>query len=470
MERDLNALLRSVADTHEQALGGVEPTGAFQRARRAVRRRRVVRHTQTAALGVAAVAVVGGAAVLVGQSRATPVDPATRSATPTVSTPTTSPTATPSVTPSAGPTSDPTPTGEATQVEVPLVTGVAGVPPHRALTAQVAAQVGPGWVASVHRTGSAPAGVVDEMLSRTGNVVLLTSPDGRSYRVPLDEDAFVAVSWWVAGQPLHVDAYPGGEYGPPTPMLLDPVAGTLTAADGDWRLVGRDADGGTVLTDGRSVVVVDADGGRRTVLSAEHVLVGGGMDPTGHRVAVRVQGSISPVEVVDVATGRSRALEPAAAGSCEVGGWLDATTLLYVCDTSGTTVEHELDVETGAVQEVRRGASSVDWARGVGVGDGSVVSEPPVSDDCGAGSLVRRGRDGTVSTLVDYGSTGVTGRYAVVGGTLYVGLYDCADQVAGAGGVTVVDPATGATVRTVVPQTPADVGGNVGPSTWTVAR
>ena len=225
MARDLTEFLQAVADADERALDGVASSGPLERARRGVRRRRMVRHTQTAALCVAAVAAVTAGALLAGPSRGTPVDPATQRVT-------------------QGPL-----------VETP------GVPPYRELTPDVLSRADAGWVLSVHLAETSdPEGVRDP----GGDVVLLTSPEGDSDRVPgVAAGSQLEVLGWDASDETAVVRQVVD--GAPQRALLDLADGTVTAdprgltPGSDY--VGRVADG-ELWYDERFVVLQDVGGGR----------------------------------------------------------------------------------------------------------------------------------------------------------------------------------------------------------------
>ena len=447
MVRDLNEFLQAVADADERALDGLTADGPLERARRGVRRRRAVRHTQTAALCVAAVAAFAGGALLAGAHRGAPVDPATHGVT-------------------QGPL-----------VETP------GIPPYRELTPGVLSDADEGWVLSVHLAETSdPEGVRDP----GGDVVLLTSPEGDSYRVPgvragsqlevLDWDAPDATA--VVRQVVDGSAQRA---------LLDLADGTVTAdARGlapDSDFVGRVADGELWFDDG--FVVLEDDGGSRDVYDAPRDSLRL-VDPTGHRMIGSRDDLMSSerhsYDVVDLDTGDVDGPYPLVHGdeNCDVAAWLDASTLLARC-AEGTAWDagfDEIEIDLSGDEPQRTAAAAVgprdpylnspQWlSDGVLVGD---TFQPGDVEACGSAGTYLRERDGSL-TPVEETQSGLflATTPQVAGGLVYVkGEQGCNGEQAPST-LTVHDPATG-DARALLGFPVDNRGDRPGMLSWIVAR
>ncbi|UJP40573.1 hypothetical protein [Cellulomonas palmilytica] len=447
MARDLNEFLQAVADADERSLDGLAADGPLERARRGVRRRRVVRHTQTAALCVAAVAALAGGALLADSDRGRPVDPATHGVT-------------------QGPL-----------VETP------GIPPYRALTPDVLSEADAGWVLSVHLAEpSDPEGVRDP----GGDVVLLTSPEGDSYRVPgvAPGSQLEVLTWDGSDETAVVRQVVDGSG---QRALLDLADGTVTpdarglAPDSDF--VGRVADG-ELWYDERFVVLED-DGGRRDVYDAPRDSLSL-VDPTGHRM-IGSRDDLTTSErhsydVVDLETGDVDGPYPLVDGdeTCDVAAWLDASTLLARC-AEGTAWDEgfdEVEIDLSGDEPTRTTTTTVgpqdpyllsaQWlADGVLVGD---TFQPGDVEACGSMGTYLRERDGSL-TVVEEAQRGLF--LATVPQTADGLVYVKAEQ--GCNGeqapstLTVHDPATGA-AHALLPFPVDNRGDRPGMLSWTIAR
>ncbi len=429
MGRDLNDFLRAAADADERSLDGLSPIDALERATRQVRRHRRVRHTRVAVLSVAALAAVGGAAVLGGSAWQQPVDPSTR-----------------------GPVATARPTPVGPLVETP------GVPPHRELTPEVLANAGPGWVLSVHLAETHdPAGVRD----LGGDVVLVTTPDGDSYRVQgVPAGSQLQVVDWRAGETTAVlrEFVDGHSHR----AVLDLADGTVTpdrrGLPDDATFVGRSTQGEVWHKD--VFVVLADDGTSRSVYDGpSHGL--GQIDPSGRWLIgsrdVSTTGEHVTFDVVDLTNGDvngpfSLVVDGRA---CGLDTWVSSTSVLARCLEPGTTwrdgfVEVELDVSGSQLgyRDVRPVGgdepflASAQWvAAGVLVGDTVTFDE----DQCASAGASLRTADGSL-VLVQGTEPGVT-RATVstaVDGRVYVQAQQGCNGEQAPSTLTVHDLSTGA--------------------------
>lgn len=391
MERDLNDFLRAAADADERSLTGVNPGSALERATRGVRRRRRARHARVAVLSVAGFAAVGAAAVLGGSSLTRPVDPATDGVVATA---------------------DPAPTGP--------VTRTPGIPPYRELTEDVLTRADAGWVVSVHL-----AETHDELgLSDPGgDVVLVTTPRGDSYRVPgVPQGVQLEVVDWRAGETTavvreHVDGHAHR-------AVLDLTDGTVTPDErglpDDALFVGRSVAGEVWQSEG--FVVLADDGTSRKVYDGPSDGLGQ-IDPSGRLILgsrdVVESGDLTSFEVVDLTTGDVTGPFSLTVDGRECGlvSWLTTTNVLARCLEPGTQwtdgfTEVDLDVSGSALgyRDVRTvGHDDPFLTSGAWVSDGVLIGDTRTHDEnrCASDGASLRQPDGTLE-LVQATEPGVT--------------------------------------------------------------
>ena len=431
MERDLNDFLRAAVEADERSLDGVNPIGPLERAAHGVRRRRRVRHTRVAVLSVAGLAAVGGAALLAGPALQQPVDPATRGA--IVTTP------------------DPRPTGPL--VETP------GIPPYRELTEDVLADVGAAWVVSVHLAETRdPSGVRDD----GGDVVLLTSQEGDSYRVPgVPEGSHLEVVDWRAGETTVVvrELVAGHSHR----AVLDLSDGTVTPDErglpDDATFVGMSTEGEVWHKD--VFVVLADDGTSRSVYDGPSEGLGQ-IDPSGRWLIgsrdVLASGDHTSFEVVDLTNGDVNGPFSLDVDGRECGleNWLTSTHILARCIEPGAQwsdgfTEVELDVSGSELgyRDVRTVGpdepfiASGQWvSHGVLVGDTVTFDE----DQCASAGASLRQADGTLVPLqpTEPGVTRATTSKSVSGVVFVQAEQGCNGEQAPST-LTVHDPQTGVT-------------------------
>lgn len=394
MERDLNDYLRTVAEADERSLDGVSPVGPLERAARGVRRRRLLRHTRVAVLSVAGLAAVGGAALLAGPALQHPVDPATRGAVVTT---------------------HPTPSGD--QIETP------GIPPYAELTPDVLAQTGAGWVLSVHLAETYdPSGVRDD----GGDTVLLTSPDGFTYRVPgvLAGSQLRVVDWRAGATTAVVREFVDGHS---HRAVLDLADGTVTPDErglpDDATFVGRSTQG--ELWHGGVFVLLADDGTSRSVYDGPSEGLGQ-LDPTGRRMIgsrdVMTTGDHTTFEVVDLETGDVTGPFSLTVDGlrCGIETWLDPVNLLARCVEPGASYqdgfeELELDVSGAqlAYRSVRTVGADDDFIVGAQwLSDRTLVGDTVTLDEqqCASTGTSLRHRDGSLENIhvLEPGAFGAT--------------------------------------------------------------
>ncbi len=313
MERELPEFLRAAVEADEMALGGARADGPLGRAVREVRRRRRVRAAQQAALGVAAVGVLGAAVLAGGQWRHDP-SPATPA-----------PTSTSTPTPTPGPTSSPTPT-------LGPVIDEAGLPPFRELTPGVLATARAGWVLAGYETGPSTAG------SAPG-VVLVVTLDGDAYRVPGITSASVTIAYWEAGTTSAVvTRHTAGGQG--VRAVLD--LGTGATRD-EPRGLPATAEFVGLGAGGREVWVADRWAGSPTTwlvgpAAADGVRAAEGLpsavSPDGRTVVLGgPEGDLAAARLLDVPTGTlgEQVAVRRGADQCRFAAWLRPTAFLVDC-------------------------------------------------------------------------------------------------------------------------------------------
>ena len=461
MTPDIADLLADAVEERARSLGDLRPTpAAFALTRVRIRRRRIVRHSTEAGLGIAASGVVVAGAWFGAHVDRTP--------TPPIQSPTTSVSPTPSPTPSptTEPTSEPTtePTTSAPPTAAPTATTSPGLPAALPAPDGLLATTGPGWVLTVYR--STPAGST----SAGANAVIAVAPDGTLYRLAdLPADQNVELLDWHAGDTRAYASYgPGGSlFG-----WLDLRTGALTrdepALPAGHTFEARLDDGTTLWTTSSPVQLwaVPNGGAARLVGQLGDFWTKPQVSPSQTRVAALAPTADSVV-VLDLSTGQRRTVALAVPdGQCALLGWLDDSTLLTSCfDHSGPDpiVQRNprlvsVGVDTGTLTVLAKAGVGqplgLPGAVGVHVGPGAVAfpaytldAQIPMADVCSnsvwewAGGALRR-------TTLPEGSD--TFRLAAAGGDLYVAASaGCAariapptlDRVAPSGDATALTPA-----------------------------
>jgi hypothetical protein len=454
---DIADLLADAVDERARSLGDLRPTpAAFALTRVRIRRRRIVRHSTEAGVGIAASGVVA-AGVWFG----THVD---RTPTPPIQSPTTSVAPTPTPSPTPSPTSEPTTSAPPTAI--PTATTSPGLPAALPAPDGLLATTGPGWVLTVYR--STPAGST----TAGANAVIAVAPDGTLYRLAdLSADQNVELLDWHTGDTRAYVSYgPGSLFG-----WLDLRTGALTrdepAVPAGHTFEARLNDGTTLWTTNLDAGPVQlwavANGGAaRLVGQLGDFWTKPQVSPSQTRVAALAPTADS-VLVLELSTGQRRTVSLAVPdGQCALLGWLDDSTLLTWCfDHSGPDpiVQRNprlvsVDVDTGTLTVLAKvGVGQplgLPGAVGVHVGPGAVAfpartldAQIPMADVCSnsvwewAGGALRR-------TTLPEGSD--TFRLAAAGGDLYVAASaGCAariapptlDRVAPSGDATTLTPA-----------------------------
>jgi hypothetical protein len=449
MSNDLGTVLgRAVAE--------LSPTGdpdqlVLSRVRRAVRRRRVQRHTVESVVGVAAAGVVGTAA-WAGLRLTTPppaVAP-TQSATP--------PTASPSA--SAGPSVSPTETATASPTSWAQPSSVP-------VTPAVLTRATAGWVLSVYE----PTYLVstedggDEAVDTGPAVLYLVSPTGDRYRMfDAGPDRYWVVHWTAGEQRALVALMDDGPY-----RWLDLRTGALSLVDGvaaDDDLVARDRRGHLVFQTGDGRLRSIAPDGTSTLVDVE-----GGSDPGAWRsLGPETDLVADSTSVVDVRTGRRLHFRsPEGSTTCEPLGLLPGSTVVLGCVVPGTGVV----TYTAALAQTEDAAAATPAPLPYvldGVAPGSVERGVlPFGD----GRLVVRGTDlegvpgvfvvdGSTVSQVWRASSMVETAYVDVSGSRILLTVDADDTPTY---LAVYDDSTGAT--SVLMPLPPDPGGHgLGPGWW----
>ncbi len=351
MTRDIADLLAGAVEERAEALVGLRPTpAAFALTRVRIRRRRTVRHSVEAGVGVAASGVVA-AGVWFGMQ----LD---RSPAPPVDTPTVAPTPGPTT---PAPTPTPTPSPTATERPAPALPGQpsALLPPDDLL-----AHTGAGWVLAIYRSDPPDA----DPTTVTSQALYAIAPDGTRYRLATTTDNVVLrLLDWQAG-----DGRARVAFGPPASEFvgvgwLDLRTGAMTpeAIDvpDDPLFVGR-LDDGTELwqTAQASPVRLYA-----TTPGSPARLVGELGDSTMPVLVSAPETRVATLATdtrrliaLDLATGERRTVDLGDGQMCTLLAWLDDASVLVQCfdPTGGERVVDwhphlsTVNVDTGVVAEV----------------------------------------------------------------------------------------------------------------------
>jgi hypothetical protein len=344
---DLGELLSHAERALEDGFAGraAAPRGVAG-AKTRIRRRRAVRQWSQGVGAVAAVGLIAAGAWIGVDHRHTPA-PA-ESPTPSVSTPA------PTPTPTAAPSPTPAPSETATSA---ALTNEPNLPPYRPLTPEILAQVGSGWVVTLHETSPFPQ---DGRLPDPP-IVLLASPSGDLYRAApvTGAGSYTTVLRWSVDSDGTVVVLNGGER-----SLLDLATGTITAdtrgLEQSSAFLGLAADGREVWTSAAGTYLVGKTG-RASLASADQTWL---LSPDGRRALVSPESNLSvtngaTITVVDLLTGRRADVSgvvPDGAPACSVAGWLSSSTLIESCgalaggevDSSGLHYDEIVTVQISA--------------------------------------------------------------------------------------------------------------------------
>jgi hypothetical protein len=328
--RDIADLLADAVEDRARSLSGLLPTpAAFARTRARIRRRRVVRHSVEAGVGIAASGAVAAGAWFGAHVDRAPAPPAQSPST--------------SATPTPAPTS-PTPTGSATTGPTTSAepSAAPGLPSALPAPDGLLATTGPGWVLAVYR--SAPADPTSA--AAVVHALLAIAPDGTRYRLlglPPDQTVEL-LDWHASDARARVSYGPVGVGGNLTGWL-DLRTGVLTrdepALPAEHAYEARLDDGTTLWTANLDAgpiqlwATTDA-GDARLVGQLGDTWTKPQVNPSQTRVAA-LTPTASSVIVLDLANGARSTVDLAVpGGECALLGWLDDRSVLVSCfDHSG---------------------------------------------------------------------------------------------------------------------------------------
>lgn len=313
MSGELSALIREAEAGWEQVEAGkeVDQVGRARLVGRA-RRTRAMRTGMVAAAAAVLVAAAGGGVVLLTRPEpAPPVDTQTTAPSPSSS-------ASPSPTPAPTPTSAPTPTE--TAPPNPGFAGTVTVDPHlpsaQAITPEVWAKAGSGWVlASYQESGYDASG--STLVPAGPQMIYLVSPDGLRYQLTeVQGDVTAAVVAWRPGTTtalVHLVQPSGVDGGWARLDLRSGLSMPVEVLAGTSQL-------GAVLDDGRAAVMYHGSG--------ETYVTG----------AIDADGVLGPVAPLDSPGALAAARTSYPDHDCTVVGRYDPRTAVVSCVRGRDTV------------------------------------------------------------------------------------------------------------------------------------